>query len=81
MDICLKLGPSSVVLSMTGVKSKSGSRGLFGGRVSAIVPLWDTGGVTLSELDKRGALKFGGSMLLEVGTGGKNALAAADAHV
>ena len=39
MDICLKLGPSSVVLSMTGVKSKSGSRGLFGGRVSAIVPL------------------------------------------
>jgi hypothetical protein len=33
------LGPSSVVLSMTGVKSKSGSRGLFWERLSAIVPL------------------------------------------
>ena len=29
------------------------------------------GGVTLSELDMRGALKFSGSILLEMGTGGK----------
>jgi hypothetical protein len=31
MAICLKLGPSSIVLSMTGMKSKSGSRVLLNG--------------------------------------------------
>ena len=30
------------------------------------------GGVTLSELDMRGTLKYGGSIILEVGTGGKD---------
>ncbi len=42
MAICLKLGPSSITLSITGVMSDSVSRGLLeGGREikSAIVPL------------------------------------------
>ena len=68
MDICLKLGPSSVVLSMTGVKLKSGSRGLLEGWYVGHCSFVRYGGVTLSELDMRGALNFSGSMLLEVWT-------------